>query len=524
MHLKNDPLFFFFFCFLGLSGPSLFSQVLTPQQIDSVVEKARSTFNVPGMAVAVLKDNRVVLQKGYGIRSVKTQEPVDTKTLFGVASNTKAFTTAALAQLVDAGKITWDTPVTDIIPEFKLYDAYVTREFTLRDLLTHRSGLGLGAGDLMVLPASNTTTLEEMIHNMRYLKPVSSFRSKYDYDNLLYIIAGEIIARISGKEYEDYITEKFFQPLGMERATMDFKKIENDPNRIEGHAPVGDELKITKGTFTAVGKPAAGINASIEAMTKWVKVRLNYGRYGEQQKDSLFSQKQAREMWTPQTITPTEKGDYNTHFSAYGLGWGLKDVKGYLQASHTGGLFGIVSRITLIPELKLGIIVLTNQESGAAFNAVTNTIKDGYLGITGEDRIQQYNEGRLKAEKRANEVTSKVKEEVQQQVAQESTPLIAQEAIIGEYKDLWYGKVFLSEKGKKLRFTSEKSPDLKGELTYYKGTTYIVRWDDPSFNADAFITFSLNPKAQVKGFTMEAISPLTDFSFDFQDLEFKKSK
>ncbi len=522
MHRKNYTLSILFLGFLLLTGNWAFSQALTPQQIDSVVEKARATFNVPGMAVAVLKDDSIVLQKGYGIQSIKTQKPVDTKTLFGVASNTKAFTTAALAQLVDAEKITWDTPVTDIIPEFKLYDAYVTREFTIRDLLTHRSGLGLGAGDLMVLPASNTTTLEEMIHNMRYLKPVSSFRSKYDYDNLLYIVAGEIITRVSGTDYENYITENFFKPLGMERVTMDLNEFQKDPNHIDGHAPVGDELKITKGTFTPVGKPAAGINASIEAMTKWVKARLNYGRYGEQLQDSLFSRKQAEEMWTAQTITPTRKGDYNTHFSAYGLGWGLKDVNGYFQASHTGGLFGIVSQITLIPELQLGIIVLTNQESGAAFNAVTNTIKDGYLGIRGKDRIQQYNERRLKAEKKAKKITAKVREEVEKQLHKKAAPLIENKAIIGDYKDLWYGPVTISEVGGKLRFTSDRSPDLKGNLTFYKGTTFIVRWDDPSFNADAFVTFSLNPKAEINGFTMAAISPLTDFSFDFQDLKFSK--
>lgn len=510
--------------FIGISLLTTlgFAQPLSPSQIDSVVQKAMDTFNVPGMAVAVIKDDAILLQKGYGIRSIKTKEPVNTKTLFGVASNTKAFTSAALAQLVDERKITWDTKVTDIIPEFKLYDPYVTREFTIRDLLTHRSGLGLGAGDLMVIPEGNSTSLEEMIHNLQYLKPVSSFRSKYDYDNLLYIIAGEIVTRVSGVEYEDYITTHFFEPLHMTRATMDLKKIRADDNRIDGHAPVDGELKITKETFTKIAKPAAGINASIEDMVKWVKVRLNYGRYGAHQKDSLFSKKQAQEMWTAQTITPHQKGKYNTHFSAYGLGWALKDVKGYLQASHTGGLFGIVSRITLLPELKLGIIVLTNQESGAAFNAVTNTIKDGYLGVQNQDRILQYNQSRLKAEKKADQITSKVKQEIQEQLNVKKTPLVTLEDITGTYKDSWFGEVTIQKANGKIRFTSKKSLHLKGNMIYYKGSTYVVNWDDPSFNADAFVTFSLSTEGIANGFTIQAISPLTDFSFDFQDLDFKK--
>lgn len=395
---------------------SIFSQALTSHQIDSLVEKTMKTFNVPGMAVAVIKDGKVLSKKGYGIQSIKTKKAVNTETLFGVASNTKAFTTAALAQLVDGDKIKWDTKVTEIIPEFKLYAPYVTEEFTIRDLLSHRSGLGLGAGDLMVFPAQNTTTLEEMIHNLRYLKPVSSFRSKFDYDNLFYIVAGEIITRVSGEKYEDYITEHFFKPLEMKRATMDAQKIEKDDNRIDGHAPVDGELKITKRTFTEIGKPAAGIWASIDAMTKWVQVRLNNGKYGNHLKKSLFSEVQSKEMWMSQTIIPTSKGAYNSHFKAYGLGWFLQDVNGYLQVSHTGGLLGIVSQVTLIPELDLGIVVLTNQESGYAFYAITNSIKDGYFGIKGKDRVQQYNSIRLENEKEADKITEDVKQKIQKQL------------------------------------------------------------------------------------------------------------
>lgn len=506
--------------FVGLSS---YAQ-LTTQQIDSVVKKTMQTFNVPGMAVAVLKDGKPILQKGYGVQSLKTKKPVDTKTLFGIASNTKAFTTAALAQLIDQKKLSWDTPVIDIIPEFELYDSYATREFTVRDLLTHRGGLGLGMGDLMVLPASNTMDLKEMMHNLRYLKPTSSFRSTYNYNNLMYIVAGEVITRVSGEEYEDYISNHILNPLGMDRATMDFDKIKKDANRIDGHAPVKGSLEITPGTFSEVGKPAAGLYTSIEDVSKWVQARIDYGRYGENKKDSLFSRTQAEQMWSPQINLHAPKDEYNTHFSAYGLGWTLKDVKGYLEAGHTGGLFGIVSQISIIPELDLGIIVLTNQESGAAFMAVTNSIKDGYLGIEGKDRIKAYHDRVEKSEKKRDEVLAEVEETIKKQAKTKNHALTADQ-IEGNYKDEWYGNVEIKKSGKSnLRFTSEKSPEMKGELFYYKGTTYVVKWDDPSMNADAFVNFDLSTNGQAKGFTLKAVSPLTDFSFDFQDLDFQRIK
>ena len=287
--MKSDSLSTFALVFLSLYfNFSVNAQVLSNAQIDSLVQKTMKTFDVPGMAVAVLKDGKMYHKNTYGVRSLKTNAAVNENTLFGVASNTKAFTAAALGQLIDQGKLTWDTKVNDVIPEFKLYDAYVTSEFTVRDLITHRSGLGLGAGDLMVFPATNTTTLPEMIHNMRFLKPVSSFRSQFDYDNLLYIIAGEIVARVSNKTYDDYIIENFFQPLGMNRSLLSIPEIDADANRIDGHAPVNGKLEITGYTFTQIATPAAGIYASINDMGKWVQALLDEGKYGAQLKDSLL--------------------------------------------------------------------------------------------------------------------------------------------------------------------------------------------------------------------------------------------
>ncbi|MGM0934405.1 MAG: serine hydrolase [Bacteroidota bacterium] len=505
----------------GISGTA---QEITSNQIDSLVKKTMNSFNVPGIAVAVLKDGEVMHMEGYGTRSLEEGGDVDENTLFGVASNTKAMTAAALAQLIDEDKLEWDTKVTEIIPEFKLYDPYVTSEFTVRDLLTHRSGLGLGAGDLMVFPASNVTDIDQLIYNLRYLKPVSSFRSQYDYDNLLYIVAGEVVERVSETEYETYVKENILQPLGMDRTAMSWHRVDDYSNVIDGHAPVDGELEITGLSFTKVGNPAAGIYSSVKDWSKWVQAQLDEGKYGENLQDSLFSTKAHREMWTPQTLTGTGKGDYNTHFKAYGLGWFLSDVNGYLEVTHTGGLLGIVSQVTMIPELDLGIIVFTNQQSGAAFRAISNSVKDAYFGMEGKDRIKQYNDSRLKAEKKADSVVADVWKRVEDVEKNSKMDKDIMSNYAGTYQDPWFGKVNISMKDGKLRFKAENVSDLQGDMSFYKGNSFVVKWDDRTLNADAFAVFSLDKEGKAKGFTMEPVSPLTDFSYDFQDLDFSRAE
>lgn len=500
------------------SGVSLQAQILSSNQIDSLVEKTLTTFNVPGIAVSVIKDGKIIHLKGYGVRSIKTNKKVDENTLFGVASNTKAFTAAAIGMLVDEKKITWDTKVTDVIPEFKMYDAYVTSEFTIRDLLTHRSGLGLGAGDLMIWPDSSTVNKNQLIHNLRYLKPVSSFRTKYDYDNLMYIVAGDVVARVSGMTYENFIESKIIKPLGMTKTAASWYRLKDKSNVIDGHAPYEGKLLPVGLSFGEVANAAGGIYSSVTDMSKWVQAMISGGKYGEKLDQKLFSDAVARELWTPQTIIAAgNQGSFNS----YGLGWFLSNVNGKFQATHTGGLSGIVTQVTILPELKLGIIVLTNQQSGAAFNAITNSIKDGYLGIKGKDRIKSSNDSRLANEKEAREIVTKVWDDIAaQQKAVSSKP--DAKNYYGTFNDAWFGEVTISEVNGKMHFQAKNAPKLRGDMTYYKGNTFIVKWYDRSLDADAFVNFSLNNNALADGFKIEAISPLTDFSFDFQDLDFKK--
>lgn len=499
------------------SGLGVQAQVLTSKQIDSVAEKTLSTFNVPGVAVAVIKDGKIIHSKGYGVRSIKTNLKVDENTLFGVASNTKAMTAASLGMLVDEKKITWDTKVTDVIPEFKLYDPFVTNEFTVRDLLTHRSGLGLGAGDLMIWPDSSTVDKKQLIHNLRYLKPVSSFRTKYDYDNLLYIVAGEVVARVSGMSYDEFIENRIFKPLGMGKTAASWYRLKDKSNVIDGHAPYEDKLLPVGLSFGEIANAAGGVYSSVTDMSKWITAMINGGRYGDNLDKRLFSPAVAKELWTPQTLI---NNGNPASFSSYGLGWFLSSVNGNFQATHTGGLSGIVTQVTILPELKLGIIVLTNQQSGAAFNSITNSIKDGYLGIKGMNRIKTYNDNRLRNEKEAKEIVDKTWADIA--ASQKATGAKPDaKNYYGTFADDWFGQVTISEVNGKMHFRAKNAPKLRGDMTYYKGNTFIVKWYDRSLDADAFVNFSLDNEGKPNGFKMTAISPLTDFSFDFQDLDFK---
>lgn len=493
---------------------ALTAQPLTSVAIDNLVARSMKAFDVPGMAVAIIKDGKVIHSKGYGVRSLNSPAKVDENTLFGIASNTKAFTCATLGMLIDEGKLTWDTKVREVIPEFKLYSPFVTEEFTVRDLLTHRSGLGLGAGDLMFFPDSSDFTLKDVIHNLRYLKSVSSFRTKYDYDNNLYIVAGEVVTRISGKPWEEFVEQRILAPLGMNKSAASYSRLKDKTNIIDGHAAVEGKVRVINRENIEIVNSAGGINSSIADLTKWVQLHLAHGVYNGTQK--LFSENVHEEMWTPQTIIPVRRpGTYVTHFGAYGLGFFLSDVKGYKQVTHTGGLAGMVTQITMIPEINLGIIVLTNQQEGGAFSAVTNQIKDSYLGIPNTDRVTEYATQRNNGIASAKHLTDSLWNEVKN--ARKTSVDFSNYS--GTYKDAWFGEVNISVKNGTWRFDSKRSPKLTGELFYLKGNTFIVKWKDRSFDADAFVTFQLDEQGKGSGIKMKAISPLTDFSYDFHDLD-----
>jgi hypothetical protein len=339
----------------------------------------------------------------------------------------------------------------------------------------------------------------------------------------LYIVAGEVVARISGLSWEDFIQKRILDPLGMKETAPSFKLLQNKSNIIDPHASVNGAVKVIRRDWNEIANAAGGIYSNLTDMCKWVLMLLNDGKYGQGSGKRLFTKEVHEEMWTPQTIIPVRgQTPYNTHFASYGLGWFLRDEKGYKVATHTGGLAGIVTQVTLIPELKLGIIVFTNQQVGAAFSAITNSIKDGYYGIKENNWVKIYSGRVSQSVAEAKTITDKIWKEIEAQQKISSPPDAGN--FIGTYNDKWFGDVVISQKNGRLWFDSKRSFLLSGEMFYYKGNTFIVKWNDHSMDADAYVMFSLDNNGKASAIKMNPISPLTDFSFDFQDLDLIRVK
>lgn len=496
---------------------------LTSAQIDQLAEKALKEFNVAGIAIAVVKDGKVVHEKGYGVRSVESKLPVNEHTNFQIASNTKAFTTAALSILIDEGKLSWKDKVRKYLPEFKMYNDYVTEHFLVEDLLCHRSGLGLGAGDLMQFPDGTDFTIKDVLTSFQHFEPVSEFRTKYDYDNQLYFVAGELIARISGMSWEQFITTRILEPLGMTRSFAAIADIKDRSNLAIPHSTVGGPIRTISHFIEIINGAPGGIVSNVHDMSKWVQMQLNKGRYGSNSEKQLFSSARQNEMWTIHTVQPGNINQrYSTHFRGYGLGWGLADVKGNLQASHTGGLPGMLTSVSLIPDINLGVIVLTNTENGggAAFSAIRQTIIDSYLGLDDNGWIER-NSKMLQS--RSNTADSVVNSVWQTVAAAKNTKINAAD-YTGVYEDKWFGKAEVFLKNNQLWFRCYRSPKLNGPMQFYKANTFAIKWEYQDMNADAFAMFALDENGKAQSIKMKGISPDIDFSFDFQDLDFQRVK
>jgi CubicO group peptidase (beta-lactamase class C family) len=402
-------------------------------------------------------------------------------------------------------------------------DPYVTREMRVRDLLAHRSGLSLGAGDLLYWPATTYTT-KEVVQRLRYVPVTNSFRAEYAYDNILFAVAGLVIEQVSGKPWADFVHDRIFVPLGMtESQTHAPESIGPNDDIATGHAKFDfKDLKPVAPMSWNNNPSAGGIYSSVHDLSKWLTMQLDGGTYkdGSGKEQRLFSEKRQAEMWsliTPIRIpepTVPELKSARPNFSGYGEGWFVSDYRGHKLVWHTGGWPGMVSRVTMVPDLKLGIVVLTNQESGAAFQAVTMRALDAFTDAPKTDWIAAYAAGVKKAEGNADD-SMKKHEAARMKGAKPSLPL---DGYVGTYRDPWYGDVKVSKQGGKLSMSFSKTAQLSGTLEPWQHDTFIAHWTDRSLNGDAFVNFSLDPDGKVREVRMEPVSPLTDFSFDFQDL------
>ena len=484
------------------------------QKIRDTAEQSLKAFNIPGIAAVAVKDGEVVLAEGFGVRDIESNEPVTATTLFGIASHTKAFTAAAIATLVEQDKLSWDDKVIDHIPEFKLADPYITRELTVRDLLSHRSGLGLGAGDLMIWPNTNKTT-DEVLAGLAHVPIKHGFRERFDYNNLMFVTAGEVISRVSGMPYHQYVEQTLFQAMHMDESTIGFSRIDADNENVAvGTIEMDGELHRFPLDFLEDFAAAGATAASVDDMSRWLLTLLNEGKTpnGSQ----LFSEDSLNAMWQLETPLPVaaSAAEQGTYFRGYGLGWFVKDYYGAKHISHSGGILGMLSFTTVIPEEEFAITVLSNQQAFGALTAIVEESLEVVLDTPDKDWVAQ------QSEKYREFIEEKADFSVEP--ADDIQPPLVLEQYVGEYNDAWYGDVLISSNNGELRIDFTHTEMLKGRLEHYNGNTFIVRWDQPLLEADAFIDFDVDRGNQVKTATMEAVADFTDFSFDFHNLKLQK--
>ncbi|HEV2884188.1 MAG TPA: serine hydrolase [Pyrinomonadaceae bacterium] len=506
-------LFVLLFSTVALSQAQVTEQRLT--ELQEYAEKARKDWNVPGFSIAVVKDDKVIFAKGFGIRELGKPGVVDENTLFAIASNSKAFTAAALAVLVDEGKVKWDDRVTKYLPSFELYDPYVTRELTIRDLLSHRSGLETFAGDLLWYESNYTR--DEILSRARFLKPASSFRSRFGYQNILYMAAGEIVGKVSGLGWDGFVKERFFAPLGMKRTVTTHAELLKADNVATPHNSTEGNIRVIRYGNLDNMAPAGGIKSSALDMAQWMRLQLGRGSF---ETKKLFGANRSREMWTPHTVftgisEDAEKFNPTRHFNLYGLGWLLSDYHGRLVVSHGGGLDGMTSQLTLLPEEKLGVVVLTNSESPLG-SIVVNRVVDMFLGVPPRDWSADFR-ARSKASEEAAKVAAKKLEDARVLNTKPSLPLAA---YAGTYSGQMFGDAKVTEENGGLVVRLMPSSFFIGDLEHWNYDTFRIKWRDSVVYPfpRGFVTFTLSRDAKPREMIIDVPNP----DFDFKELEFKR--
>ncbi|MGH8085391.1 MAG: serine hydrolase [Lysobacter sp.] len=495
-----------------------------PAGLNARIQTVIDEYGVPGMAVAIVEQGKVVHARGYGVRRLGSPERVDADTIFPTGSTGKAITTAALAILVDEGKIDWDDQVTEHLPGFQMYDPWVTREMTIRDLLVHRSGLGLGAGDLMFVPRSSRSRADT-VHQLRHIKPATSFRSGYAYDNVLYVVAGQLIEAVSGKTWETFVRERVLEPVGMRTSTTDPAHRFATENRAQPHARMD-------GGFRGIGTqevlderkglgrnaaPAGGVSSSANDMGRWLAIQLANGALPGADGRRLFSEAASREMWTPRILVPITSfpppvAAATPQFSAYALGWGVRDYRGVKILEHGGAVFGVQTMVVLIPDRQVGFSLQINSEDGEILYGMMFELLDHYLDAPKRDWVADF-----AAFKHArNEKKLAVARTTATRNAS-SRPSLPLAGYAGDYADPWYGPIDIRHENGRLRIDFKQTPDMAGTLEHWQYDTFRTQWDDNTLEP-AYVTFALDAAGKVDRITMKAVSPLADFSYDYQDL------
>ena len=467
-----------------------------------------------GMAIAVVKDDKVVMQKGYGIRELGKPEAPDENTLFAIASNSKAFTTASLAILVDEKKISWDDKVSKYLPDFQMYDPWVTSELTIRDLVTHRSGLDTFSGDLLWY--ETTYSADEILKRVKFLSRVSSFRTRYGYQNLMFIAAGKVVEKASGKPWCDFVTERILTPLGMSRTTCSIKHLPD--NAAWPHNESGGNLrKLNRGNVDGA-YAAAALNSSVADLSRWVRTQLAGGKFDGKQ---IFSEAQAWGMHQPYLTQPISLGasraNPTRHFSGVASGWFVYDYHGVKVINHSGGLDGMLSYTVLIPEKNAGFVILTNSES-PSFIVMMNKIRDMLVDAPKRDWNAEAVAQLAGAKKNEADETKKIDDAR----IRDTKPSLSLASYAGTYSDKMYGDVAIVEENGKLVMRFLPSPNFVADLEHWHYDTFQIKWrPSVAYNFPrGFVTFTLDKNGKTDQLKVDQANN----DFWFYELDLKRSK
>lgn len=486
-------------------------------EIDSYAKNVVQTWagrSGAGVAIAIVKDDKLVSAKGYGIRELGKPDKVDADTVFAIASNSKAFTTAALAILVDEKKLAWNDKVSKFLPDFQMYDPWVTSELTIRDLVTHRVGLDTFSGDLLWY--ETTYSPDEILRRVRFLKPVSSFRTQYGYQNLMFIAAGKVVEKASGKSWCSFVTERILTPLSMTRTVCSINNLPD--NAAWPHNESGGTLrKLHRGNVDG-SYAAAALNSSVNDLSKWVRLQLGGGKFDGKQ---IISENQAWSLHQPylaqQVSLNGSRQNPTRHFSGVASGWFVYDYHGVKVINHSGGLDGMLSYTVLIPEKNAGFVILTNSES-ATFTVMMNKVRDMIVDAPKRDWNAEAITQVAAMKKAADD------ENVKTDAARvrDTKPSLPLTAYAGTYSDKLYGDIKVENENGKLVIRFIPSPNFVADLEHWHFDTWQIKWrPSVAYNFPrGFVTFSLDKDGKVEA--MKIDQPNNDFWF--YELEPKKAR
>ena len=502
---------------LALSSPTVHAAPDT-DTFDTAVQQTFDRYQLPGLAVGIIRDGEVVYTRALGELRAGGGEKIDNATLFKIASNSKAMTAGVLARLVDAGKLKWDDPVTKHLPQFRMHDPWVTQQMQVRDLLIHNSGLGLGAGDLMLWPEPNRFTRDDIIAGLQHLKPTHSFRSAYAYDNLLYVVAGEVAAAAGGATYEDLVKRELFQPLGLSRCQV------GEWNRVQVGNVAQPHMRTSQGNRViredgdvvpnVTSMAAGGIRCSLDDMLAWMRMWLS-----PEASPAWLSPAQRKAVWTahmPMPVSARMRAWDNSHFSAYGYGWRLSDVDGAWKVAHTGTLAGMYSSVILLPDQRTGIVILINGEGEAARTVLGQVLTKHFTAPQSSPTVAHY--AALLEQERVGDRAARPKPDTRDRKVAGVASLATW---TGHYRDPWFGDVVLCPEGKRVRFVAARSPMLSGTVMQV-GERWLVDWDDDSVDAEPWLHFAAATAGGDAGLTLSHVDPDADFSYDYADLDFRR--